>query len=136
MAVLRGLDRIVEKYLNLADYIFLRRVNLAWTTCTSEQTLSVFKASCAMRICAPGRTIDYSESKVLLNIIYFMKTGWLPMSTTHTTFQVKEFIQIAHIYYYFNSFDMPFLDNVISKADILRVIDEQSLPTSLSPMFL
>ena len=132
--MIRGLDRTEENFLNLADYVFLRRVNLAWSQCTADGKLSVLKANCAMRICVPGKTIDYAESKNLLGIIYFMHNGWLPLSQTHTTFAVLEFIQVSHIYYYFNQFDMPYNDGQISKLDFLRVIDEQSLPTSLNPM--
>jgi len=39
---------------------------------------------------------------------------------------------VAHLYYYYVEFEVPFRDGNINKKDIIRAIEEGSLPTTLS----
>jgi len=57
------IDRGRDLLVNFADYIFLRRVNLAWEECSSSEGLSKTKINCAFEITAPGRTLDFPEAK-------------------------------------------------------------------------
>jgi hypothetical protein len=41
---------------------------------------------------------------------------------------------VAHIYFYFTEFEVPFTSGKISKRDILRAIDEATLPNNISPL--
>lgn len=45
-----------------------------------------------------------------------------------------EFLPIAHLFYYFTEFEMPFKFPHIHKKDILRAIDEGVLPTTFNPI--
>lgn len=45
-----------------------------------------------------------------------------------------EFVGVAHLFYYFTEFSLPFDDGIIGKRDVLRGIDEGVLPTTLSPL--
>lgn len=44
------------------------------------------------------------------------------------------FVGVAHLYYYFTEFSLPFDDGTIAKQDVLRGIDLNALPTTFSPM--
>jgi len=41
---------------------------------------------------------------------------------------------VAHLFYYFTEFSLPFDNGIIRKQDLLRGIDEGTLPTTLSPL--
>jgi len=41
-------------------------------------------------------------------------------------------VSVAHLFYYFTEFSLPFDDGVIGKKDVLRAIDSGALPTTLS----
>lgn len=45
---------------------------------------------------------------------------------------VLEFLLVAHLYYYFSEFEIPFKNGMIIKKDVIRAIDEYVLPTTLS----
>lgn len=49
--------------LNFADYIFLRKANLAWKECATDEGLSKLKMGCSLEITAPGRTLDLPEGR-------------------------------------------------------------------------
>jgi hypothetical protein len=42
-------------------------------------------------------------------------------------------LTVAHLYYYFTEFELPFVDTSINKKDVIRAIDEGALPTTLNP---
>lgn len=44
-----------------------------------------------------------------------------------------EFVGVAHLYYYFTEFDLPFNDSKIDRKDVIRALEEGSLPTTLTP---
>ena len=60
--VINSLDRNNKTNLTFVDYIFLRRVNLAWKECTTDFQLSVAKLDCALEITVPGRRVDLPEA--------------------------------------------------------------------------
>ena len=66
--VLDILDRENEKAINFADYLFLRRANLAWKECAKDDDLGVGEIACAIQIACPaGKAIDYSKAKEIFN---------------------------------------------------------------------
>ena len=54
----------LDKSMNITfiDYIFLRRVNLAWKECTSDFQLAIAKVDCALQIAVPARRVDLPEA--------------------------------------------------------------------------
>lgn len=60
-----------------------------------------------------------------------IKTGKNVGTTPRISF--LEFITVAHLYYYFSEFELPFKFPHINKKDILRAIDEAVLPTTFNP---
>lgn len=51
------------KNLNFADYVFLRKANLAWKECSSESALSSRNMDCALQITNPGKILSTVEAK-------------------------------------------------------------------------
>lgn len=46
---------------------------------------------------------------------------------------VLDFLQISYLYYYFSEFGVPFRDGYLARQDLQRAIDNQVLPSALSP---
>lgn len=46
-----------EQNLNFADYLFLRKANLAWKECASEGNIGARNMGCALQITSPGRLL-------------------------------------------------------------------------------
>ena len=44
--------------MNIFEFIFMKRINLAWGECAAGESLSQIQIPCAMRIVVPGITID------------------------------------------------------------------------------
>jgi len=42
-------------------------------------------------------------------------------------------VEVAHLFWYFTEFSLPFDNGTISKSDVLRGIDLNALPTTLTP---
>jgi hypothetical protein len=49
------------------------------------------------------------------------------------TLNFIEFIGVAHLYYYFVEFEVPFNNGLMDRKDFIRGIEEGSLPTTFSP---
>jgi len=47
-----------------------------------------------------------------------------------------EFANVAHLFFYFNEFDAPMLNGVLTKKDILLSLEDSSLPTFLTPRYV
>jgi len=41
---------------------------------------------------------------------------------------------VAHLYYYFSSFELPFQKGMLTKKSALRAIDDAVLPSTLGPL--
>ena len=44
-----------------------------------------------------------------------------------------QYLEISHLYYYFHEFDIPFNGEAISKKQVLKAIENEVLPSSLTP---
>lgn len=69
------LDRGKAMRINFADYIFLRKANLAWKECAADAGLSKLKVACALEIAAPGRTLDFPEGKQVFDLALMFRNG-------------------------------------------------------------
>jgi len=50
-----------------------------------------------------------------------------------TYLEFMDFLQIARIYYYFSEYEVPFVDGVLEKKDLVRAINDQVTPTFFTP---
>ncbi len=45
-------------------------------------------------------------------------------------------MNVAHLYYYFSTFEEPFLSGIISKRDVTNSMEDSVLPSGLSPIIV
>lgn len=132
--VINSLDRNAKTNLTFIDYLFLRRVNLAWKECTTDFKLSVAKLDCALEVTVPGRRVDLPEADQVFQVLAFVKAG--KYKQRGVLVELKDFIYISHLFYYFSAFELPFLDGYLNRKDILRAIENQQLASSLTPSII
>jgi hypothetical protein len=109
--IIEYLDRIQDNNVNFADYMFLRRVSLAWNDCAAGKQLSKINVPCAMRIAVPGWIADEQDSNFLMNLNTIIKEGKLKYQTPYL--DCMSFLEMAHLYYYFVAFEMPFNNGIV-----------------------
>lgn len=112
--------------------MWLRKVNLAWKECSSELALSSRNINCAVRISSPGKILQQVEASELYKLACVIKDGKVNGGNI-PTLNFIEFVEVAHLYYYFVEFELPFNDGVMDRKDVIRAIEEGSLPTTLTP---
>ena len=123
------MDKSKEGKINLADFIFLKRVNIALQDCGANGKITAASIPCSLHIVAPGRLIDRSEASQIFTLAFLLNRG---KNVEKATIDALSFINIAHLFYYFNVMDNPSFKGSLVKYDILRGIDEQVLPIDLS----
>lgn len=119
-----------ESKLNFADYLFWRKSHLAWKVCGSENSLSSRKMNCALHITAPGRIQQIIDGKDCFRLANIIKGG---TQNSQSSIDYIQFIQVAHLHYYFTEFSIPFSDKgTVNKKDLIRAIEEGVLPTTMT----
>jgi len=121
-----------ENQLNFADYLFLRKANLAWKECASENGIGYHAMSCALQITSPGRVLSAPDAKEVYELAFILKEGKNLGSVSQIQF--LDFLCVAHLYYYFSSFELPFSKGQLTKKSALRAIDDAVLPSTLGPL--
>lgn len=86
---------------------------------------------CALQITSPGRLLQSPEASEIYSLAHVIRDGIKTGSVPRIDY--IEFVEIAHLYYYFSEFELPFKFPHINKKDILRAVDEGVLPTTFSP---
>jgi len=89
--------------LNFADYIFLRKCNLAFKTCADEGGIGARRLPCALAITSPnGKILSVADTAEVFSLVFILQTGqgWGTVSQISFT----EFVGVAHLYYYFSEF--------------------------------
>jgi hypothetical protein len=72
--VMEAVDRGGEA-LNFADYLFLRKTNLAWKECAIDDKLAKNRVNCALAITSPGKTMYLPDSKYVFDLGWVLKEG-------------------------------------------------------------
>lgn len=119
-----------KKKINFADYLVIRRSQVAWERCADKQGLAKLRFQCAVQIALPydvsydeGEMGDLFETAVLIN------KGRLK---NYLFLDIPSFVDFIHIYTYFNDFDVALTDGFLTKEEFLRGIQAQVLPVSLN----
>lgn len=121
-----------ENRLNFADYLFLRKANLAWKECASENGIGYHAMSCALQITSPGRVLAAVDAKEVYDLAFIIREGKNMGSVSQIQF--VPFVNVAHLYYYFSAFELPFQKGMLTKKSALRAIDDAVLPSTLGPL--
>jgi len=86
---------------------------------------------CSLAITSPGRMLSQQDSVEIYTLAYIIEAGQ-PIGTS-TRIEFVEFLGVAHLFYYFTEFSLPFDDGTIGLKDVQRAIDAGVLPTTLTP---
>lgn len=122
------LDRENENNLNFNDYIFLRRANFAWKECSVDNKLNKKRMECALTATTPQKRKFLPVANQVFNIAN--KLFYVKNSETNLFLNFFDFLRIAHLYYYFNEYELPFQDEYLSKRILIKGISDQIMPNS------
>lgn len=120
-SVLESVDREQEEGINLADYLFLRRVKMGWEKCANAHQLSKIEIPCAMKVAVPNWVMTEADAHQLFDSIMAIQISQQKYYASYLN--LLQYLEYAHIYYYFISFEIPFYNNQVNKQDMLRAID-------------
>jgi len=118
-------------FINFADYMFIRKTNLAWKKCSKDDRISRKLMICAISVAVPGRRMYLPDATELFDIATTIYVGSPVQDTSTITF--RAFFEISRIYYFFQEFNIPFDDGYLQKKDMLRAINEQNVPQEITP---
>ena len=128
-AILETLTRD-EKKINFADYIFLRRAAFAWKECSVDDRIAKRRMECALSATTAQKRKFLPVSNQVFNVaINLYKTH---VKENEAFLDFFSFAKIAYIYYYFNEFELPFQEEYITKKALLKGIEDQILPSSVT----
>jgi hypothetical protein len=121
-AVLEPQARHLEnESLNFADYIFLRKTHLAWNKCSIDERLSYRNMDCAIYVVVPGRRLDLPDTnEVFRAAMNFCYGGLLAPKQDSYWLNYETFLEIMRVYYFFSDYEIPFVNGILEKKDIIR----------------
>lgn len=117
----RGASKI-----NFSDYVFFRRALYGWSECHSTaKYLSKSGFKCAMLSCVPQK---YNHK---LDYDLYYETG-LKIASDRNLIEMDfiSYLRTAHFVYYFVTFGQPLNIPYLEKAQFLRAVNEDRLPTN------
>ena len=128
--IIKAINRDYEGKINLMDYIFLRRLTMAWKECSVDNRLNKARMECAITITTPKITKFLPVANQIFNIaIQLYKTK---IKENEAFLDFFSFSKIAYLYYYFNEFLAPYQQESLTKSVFIKGIEDQILPTSIS----
>lgn len=106
--------------INLVGFLWLRRLNYAWATCSNGVELNANRILCALSITSPRtRHIIPSEEKAFFAATVILKDGYNWGQTS--TISALQYAQVAYIYNYFSDYEIQ-MSEKINKDDVVRAI--------------
>jgi len=86
---------------------------------------------CALMITSPGKLLTAQDSYEVFSLVWIIEGGNV-YGQGNSRISFVDFLGVAHLYYYFTEFSLPFDDGAIDKKDVLRSVDQGVLPTTLT----
>ena len=114
-----------EDKLNFADYILLRRINLAWQQCAVQDQLTRTQLSCGLSIIVPSRRVDSVFSVKLFEF------GLALQAEPMTYISLSVFTELALSYLLFTEMTNPMQGEVIKKEHFSKAINNQVFPIQI-----
>ena len=119
-----------RKKINFADYMVIRRSQVAWERCSDKQGLSKLRFLCAVQVALPyENTYDPMEIENLFETAVHLNRGRL---YNFLFLDIPSFIDFVHLFTYFYDFDMPINDGLLTKEEFMRGVQMQILPVTLN----
>ncbi len=114
--------------LNLNDYVFLRRANLAWNQCSYNKEMSKLQLSCAFNVLVPVRSLSMGEAEQVFRLARLFRDAKITNTPSKPSIDFPTFLTVGHIYTLFDEFDNPIKDGSITKYDLIKQINYQRMP--------
>jgi len=119
--------------MNFADYIFIRKANLAWKECTRDNFIGVNQIACGLHITSSNKkTISRDEAKQVFEMGLILIYG-NTYNINVNNLDFVGFVTIAHLYHYFTEYGIPFFGMVLKKRDMINAVNEFRLPSTITP---
>jgi len=119
--------------MNLVGFLYLRRINYAWATCSSGTNLPANRIMCALAITSPrARTLLPSEEKAFFQTAVVLTDGY--NVGQRSTLNLLEYVQIAYLLNYLSDYELQLSENV-RVDDVLRGIQEGTFPVWVTRSF-
>ena len=111
---------------NFADYLFLRRISLAWLQCSVKNQLNVNQFGCALSIVNTGQKLQFFEVKRLFQVALLLQ------SVPEIYITLPIFSQVAFIYFIFDLITLPIGKDLIPIGEFEKAIDKQLYPLPIT----
>lgn len=119
-----------EKYFNLMDFLFIRRVYTAYNECFVDEKLNKQRMSCALRITTPSKRSFLPASNQVFNTAIRLYKN---KNIQHEAFLgLFSFTRIARIFFYFHEYLLPFQEETLTKQRLLQAIEARTVPLDLN----
>lgn len=119
--------------MNLVGFLYLRRINYAWATCSSGTNLPANRIMCALAITSPrARTLLPNEEKAFFQTAVVLTDGY--NVGQRSTLNLLEYVQIAYLLNYLSDYELQLSENV-RVDDVLRGIQEGTFPVWVTRSF-
>ena len=119
-----------KKKINFADYMVIRRSQVAWEKCADKQGLGKIRFNCAVQVAIPyDSSYEPLEVNNLFETAVLINRGRLQ---NYLFLDIPSFIDFVHLFTYFHDFDMPINDGILTKEEFMKGVQLQILPVALS----
>lgn len=112
--------------INFADYLFLRRISLAWKQCAVKNQLNVNQFGCALSVVITSTKLQFHEVKRLFQFALLLQA----QPELHITLPI--FSQVSFIYYIWDLMTEPTGKEKLPLADFEKAVDKQQFPMPIT----
>jgi len=128
--VLQLTNKDEENLITFADYMYFRRVNIGWGDCAGGTIMSRIQVPCGMKVVVPGMIATEQDVRMIMEIMIAFNSGRAAASDPYL--HLFDFIQTSFVYYYFYAFQVPYLNGLVKKTDMVRAVDYQRVQAGLN----
>ena len=122
------LDRSNQKSINLLNYIFLRKANLAWKQCSKNARISSGEIGCGLGVIANAKNnfaVHPSQFQMTFDLGMQLNRG---LNTKSKFMDLLTFTNLAHLFSYYNEFSKQNKKNFVTKGELSRGAASQIIP--------
>lgn len=126
------LDRTKQKSINLLNYVFLRKVNLAWKSCSKNARISSGEIGCGLGVIAIAKNnfaLHPSQHQMAFDLGMQLNRG---LNTKSKFMDLLTFANIGHLFSYYTEFTKLSKKNFVTKGELERGVASQVIASEIS----
>ena len=112
--------------INFADYLFIRRISLAWKQCAVKNQLNVNQFGCALSVVITGTKLQFYEVKRLFKFALLLQ----PVPELYVTLPI--FSQVSFIYFIWDLITSPIGKEKLPMNEFEKAVDKQLYPLPIT----